>query len=101
MRISPLIFRSLGIGVISPSRPSPRTPLCRKTRVRSVVIYEGDLPEAFAPMSVTLQLEMNRLGRGHPMLVSLGAVPHTRDRFSHGGFCCTQSYSHEVGRTTS
>jgi len=47
----------LASGVIRPGDGVVALPSGRKTRVRSIVSYDGDLPEAFAPMSVTLQLE--------------------------------------------
>jgi hypothetical protein len=49
--------------------------------VRSIVTYDGDLPEAFAPMSVTLQLEDEiDLSRGD-MLVSPENGPQVSKRF--------------------
>ncbi len=44
-------------GAIRPGDDVLALPSGRRTRVRSIVSYDGDLPEAFAPMSVTLQLE--------------------------------------------
>jgi hypothetical protein len=44
-------------GVIRPGEEVLALPSGRKTRVRSIVSYDGDLPEAFAPMSATVQLE--------------------------------------------
>jgi sulfate adenylyltransferase large subunit len=56
-------------------------PSRRKTRVRSIVSYDGDLPEAFAPMSVTLQLEDEMdLSRGD-MLVSPADSPRVSKKF--------------------
>ena len=56
-------------------------PAERETRVRSIVTYEGDLPEAFPPMSVTLTLEDQiDLSRGD-MLVSPGQMPHVSRQF--------------------
>ncbi len=57
-------------GAIRPGDDVLALPSGRRTRVRSIVSYDGDLPEAFAPMSVTLQLEDEiDLSRGD-MLVS-------------------------------
>ena len=51
-------------------------PSGQKTRVRSVVAYEGEPGKAFAPMSTTLTLENEiDLGRGD-MLVSPDSPPH-------------------------
>ena len=56
-------------------------PSGRRTRVRSIASYDGDLPEAFAPMSVTLQLEDEiDLSRGD-MLVSPENGPRVSERF--------------------
>ena len=44
-------------GVIRPGDDVLALPSGRRTRVRSIVSYDGDLPEAFAPMSITVQLE--------------------------------------------
>jgi sulfate adenylyltransferase large subunit len=68
-------------GVIRPGDSVVALPSRRKTRVRSIVSYDGDLPEAFAPMSVTLQLEDEiDLGRGD-MLVSAENGPRVSRRF--------------------
>jgi sulfate adenylyltransferase large subunit len=68
-------------GVIRPGEDVLALPSGRKTRVRSIVSYDGDLPEAFAPMSVTLQLEDEiDLSRGD-MLVSPGNGPRVSQRF--------------------
>src|SRR5467141_1783124 len=61
---------SLASGVIRPGDDVLALPSGQRTRVRSIVSYDGDLPEAFAPMSVTLELEDEiDLSRGD-MLVS-------------------------------
>jgi sulfate adenylyltransferase subunit 1 len=43
-------------GVIRPGDPVLALPSGRQTHVESILSYEGELPEAFPPMSVTLQL---------------------------------------------
>jgi len=71
----------LASGVIRPGDDVLALPSGRKTRVRSIVSYDGDLPEAFAPMSVTLQLENEiDLSRGD-MLVSPEHGPRVSKRF--------------------
>jgi sulfate adenylyltransferase large subunit len=71
----------LASGVIRPGDDVLALPSGRKTRVRSIVSYGGDLPEAFAPMSVTLQLEDEiDLSRGD-MLVSPEYGPRVSKRF--------------------
>jgi hypothetical protein len=63
-------------GVIHPGDPVVALPSGRKTRVRSIVTYDGELPQASSPMSVTLQLDEEiDLSRGD-MLVSPGQLPN-------------------------
>jgi sulfate adenylyltransferase large subunit len=71
----------LASGVIRPGDDVVALPSGRKTRVRSITSYDGNLPEAFAPMSVTLQLEDEiDLSRGD-MLVSPEHSPRVSKRF--------------------
>jgi hypothetical protein len=89
---------SVASGVLHPGDEVVALPSGRRTRVRSIVSYDGDLPEAFAPMSVTLQLEDEiDLSRGD-MLVSPGNGPQVSRRF-----CAMVVWLHEtpleVGRT--
>ena len=71
----------LASGMIRPGDHVLALPSGRRTRVRSIVSYDGDLPEAFAPMSVTLQLEDEiDLSRGD-MLVSPENGPQVSRRF--------------------
>jgi sulfate adenylyltransferase large subunit len=68
-------------GVIRPGDKVVALPSGQRTRVRSIVSYDGDLAEAFAPMPVTLQLEDEiDLGRGD-MLVSPEHSPRVSRRF--------------------
>jgi hypothetical protein len=68
-------------GAIRPGDDVLALPSGTRTRVRSIVSYDGDLPEAFAPMSVTLQLEDEiDLSRGD-MLVSPANGPQVSKRF--------------------
>jgi sulfate adenylyltransferase subunit 1 len=68
-------------GVIRPGDDVLALPSGQRTRVRSIVSYDGDLREAFAPMSVTLQLEGEiDLSRGD-MLVSPENGPRVSRRF--------------------
>ena len=56
-------------------------PSGRTSRVASIVTYDGDLPRAFAPMSVTVCLEDEiDISRGD-MLVSPRNPPHVSRRF--------------------
>jgi len=68
-------------GVIHPGDPVVALPSGRKTRVRSIVTYDGELPQASSPMSVTLQLDEEiDLSRGD-MLVSPGQLPNVSRKF--------------------
>jgi sulfate adenylyltransferase subunit 1 len=72
---------SVASGVIRPGDDVLALPSGRRTRVRSIVSYDGDLPEAFAPMSVAVQLEDEiDLSRGD-MLVSPENGPRVSKRF--------------------
>ena len=87
----------LASGVIRPGDDVVALPSGRKTRVRSIVSYDGDLPEAFAPMSVTLQLEDEiDLSRGD-MLVSPDHGPRVSRRF-HARVVWLHGAPMEVGR---
>jgi len=71
----------LASGVIRPGDDVLALPSGRRTRVHSIVSYDGALAEAFAPMSVTVQLEDEMdLSRGD-MLVSPGNSPRLSRRF--------------------
>jgi sulfate adenylyltransferase large subunit len=88
----------LASGVIRPGDDVVALPSGRKTRVRSIVSYDGDLPEAFAPMSVTLQLEDEiDLSRGD-MLVSPYHGPRVSKRF-HASVVWLHGTPLEIGRT--
>ena len=68
-------------GAIRPGDEVLALPSGRRTRVRSIVSYDGDQSEAFAPMSVTLQLDDEiDLSRGD-MLVSPENGPRVAKRF--------------------
>jgi sulfate adenylyltransferase large subunit len=68
-------------GVIRPGDAVTALPSGQKSRVDSIVTYDGPLAEASSPMSVTLTLEDEiDLGRGD-MLVSSTNPPHVSQRF--------------------
>jgi bifunctional enzyme CysN/CysC/sulfate adenylyltransferase subunit 1 len=68
-------------GVIRPGDPVVSLPSERKSRVRSIATLDGDAPEAFPPMSVTVTLEDEiDLSRGD-MLVSPGHPPRVSRHF--------------------
>jgi sulfate adenylyltransferase subunit 1 len=85
-------------GVIRPGDKVVALPSGRRTRVRSIVSYDGDLAEAFAPMPVTLQLEDEiDLSRGD-MLVSPENGPRVSKRF-RAMLVWLHATPLEVGRT--
>jgi len=68
-------------GTVRPGSPVLALPSRRQSRVRSIVTYDGDQTEAFAPMSVTLTLEDEiDLSRGD-MLVSPEEPPRVSRNF--------------------
>ena len=68
-------------GVIHPGDPVVALPSGRETRVRSIVTYDGELPQASSSMSVILQLEEEiDLSRGD-MLVSPDGLPTVARKF--------------------
>jgi sulfate adenylyltransferase large subunit len=71
----------LACGVIRPGDPVVVLPSGRETRVRSIVTRDGELTEAFAPMSVTVCLDEEvDVSRGD-MLVSPDDRPARAQRF--------------------
>jgi len=63
-------------GIVKAGDPVMVLPSGRTSRVKSITTYDGDLPQAFPPMSVTLCLEDEvDVSRGD-MLVSPSHVPH-------------------------
>jgi len=68
-------------GVLRPGDPVVSLPSGQKSRVRSIATFDGDAPEAFPPMSVTLTLEDEiDLSRGD-MLVAPGNSPRVSRHF--------------------
>jgi bifunctional enzyme CysN/CysC/sulfate adenylyltransferase subunit 1 len=68
-------------GSIHPGDPVVALPSGREARIRSIVTYDGELPQASSSMSVTLQLDEEiDLSRGD-MLVSLDERPAVSRKF--------------------
>src|SRR5713226_9023779 len=85
-------------GVIHPGDPVVALPSGQKTRVRSIVTYDGELPQATPPMSVTLQLDEEiDLSRGD-MLVSPDELPTVSRKF-HARVVWLHGAALELGRT--
>jgi sulfate adenylyltransferase subunit 1 len=71
----------IGSGVLAPGDEVLALPSQQRTRVKSIASFDGDLAEAFSPMSVTLTLEDEiDLSRGD-MLVAPDPTPETSRRF--------------------
>ena len=69
-------------GVIRPGDAVTALPSGLRSRVESIVTYDGSLAEAFSPMAVTLKLEDEiDLSRGD-MLVALESPPSVSRRFA-------------------
>ena len=69
-------------GVIRPGDAVTALPSGLRSRVESIVTYDGSLAEAFSPMAVTLKLEDEiDLSRGD-MLVALESPPSVSQRFA-------------------
>ncbi len=85
-------------GVIHPGDPVVALPSMQKSFVRSIVTYDGELPQASSSMSVTLQLEEDiDLSRGD-MLVSPDHLPRVSRKF-HAMVVWLNGASLELSRT--
>jgi sulfate adenylyltransferase large subunit len=85
-------------GAIRPGDPVVALPSGQKTNVRSIVTYDGDLPQASSSMSVTLQLDEEiDLSRGD-MLVSPGHLPRVSRKFQ-ASVVWLHGSALELGRT--
>jgi bifunctional enzyme CysN/CysC/sulfate adenylyltransferase subunit 1 len=85
-------------GVIHPGDPVVALPSGQKSFVRSIVTYDGELPQASSSMSVTLQLDEEiDLSRGD-MLVSPGHLPRVSRKF-HAMVVWLNGTALELGRT--
>jgi bifunctional enzyme CysN/CysC len=72
---------TLASGVIRQGDEVMALPSRKKSRVKSIVTFDGELEEAFAPLSVTVTLEDEiDVSRGD-MLVHPGNVPQSSDKF--------------------
>ena len=85
-------------GAIRPGDPVVALPSGRKTRVRSIVTYDGELAQATSSMSVTLQLDEEiDLSRGD-MLVSPDQMLKVSRKF-HASVVWLHEVPLELGRT--
>ncbi|NRA34255.1 MAG: sulfate adenylyltransferase subunit CysN [Polyangiaceae bacterium] len=68
-------------GVIRPGDSITVLPSRQETKVAGIDVFDGELAEAYAPMSVAIRLEDEvDVSRGD-MLVRTGELPHVRDCF--------------------
>jgi bifunctional enzyme CysN/CysC/sulfate adenylyltransferase subunit 1 len=85
-------------GVVRPGDSVVALPSGQKTRVHSIVTFDGELSRAYSPMSVTLRLEEEiDLSRGD-MLVSALDVPRVARNF-HATVVWLHANPLELGRT--
>lgn len=72
---------TIASGIIRKGDEVMSLPSRKKSRVKSIVTHEGELEEAFAPLSVTLTLEDEIDSSRGDMLVRPGNVPHVNQKF--------------------
>ncbi len=73
---------TLTAGIIKPGDSVTALPSGKTSRVNSIVTYDGELDQAYPPMSVTLTLEDEiDISRGD-ILVSSADVPKLKDQFT-------------------
>ena len=72
---------TLASGVVKPGDEISVLPSGKRSKVKSIVTYDGDLEQAFAPMAITLTLEDEiDISRGD-LIVHAGKEPVASDRF--------------------
>ncbi len=72
---------TLSAGIVRPGDEVTVLPSGKSSKVKSIVTFDGDLPEAFAPMSVTLTLEDEiDISRGD-IIVHSNQVPESTAKF--------------------
>jgi bifunctional enzyme CysN/CysC len=72
---------TIASGIIRKGDEVISLPSRKKSRVKSIVTFDGDLEEAFAPQSVTLTLEDEIDSSRGDMLVRVGNVPKVDQKF--------------------
>lgn len=72
---------TIASGVIRPGEEVMILPSRQTSRVKEIVTYDGNLQEAFAPLSVTLTLEDEVDASRGDMIVRPGNLPRTADTF--------------------
>ena len=72
---------TIASGIVRPGEEIMVLPSRQKSKVKEIVTYDGNLDEAFTPLSVTLTLEDEIDASRGDMIVRSGNVPKSRDRF--------------------
>ncbi|WP_372895962.1 sulfate adenylyltransferase subunit CysN [Stieleria sp.] len=70
---------TIASGIIRPGEEIMVLPSKRTSKVKSIVTYEGELEEAYAPLAVTLTLEDEIDASRGDMIVRPGNLPKSRD----------------------
>ncbi|KAA1258731.1 Bifunctional enzyme CysN/CysC [Rubripirellula obstinata] len=70
---------TIASGIVRPGEEIMVLPSKQKSKIKSIVTYDGDMDEAFAPLSVTLTLEDEIDASRGDMFVRPGNVPKSRD----------------------
>ncbi|MEM9586664.1 MAG: sulfate adenylyltransferase subunit CysN [Planctomycetota bacterium] len=72
---------TIASGTISPGEEIMVLPSRKTSKVKEIVTFDGNLEEAFAPLSVTLTLEDEIDASRGDMIVRTGNVPQSSDHF--------------------
>ena len=70
---------TIASGIIRPGEEIMVLPSKRTSKVKSIVTYEGELEEAYAPLAITLTLEDEIDASRGDMIVRPGNLPKSRD----------------------
>ena len=71
---------TIASGIIRPGDEVMVLPVARTSKVKEIVTFDGNLEEAFAPLSVTLTLEDEIDASRGDMIVRPGNLPRSRDQ---------------------
>ncbi len=71
---------TISSGIVRKGEEIMVLPSRQKSRVKSIVTFDGELDEAFAPLSITLTLEDEIDASRGDMIVRPGNVPRSRDQ---------------------
>lgn len=71
---------TIASGIIRPGEEVMVLPSKQKSKIKAIVTHDGDLEEAFAPLSVTLTLEDEIDASRGDMIVRPGNLPKSRDQ---------------------